>query len=206
MSTCDSLTGEAACEQTLPGFTQWNPTMQSDAGRGKLILGYITNKENNHKIPKKNSPRQTVLTLEDVRSSEPPVGVGGGKLRRALPPARVPEVALGRGAGLSNKLSNKVRPPPSQRHSGGPARRVCAGPQTHGACSGTAHGAYTHVGRRPEVLDHGLDPPHHFSSHGSFFRTRGHEVIKVNYFLVKSSGQKRNTLELPLDVTTHLVL
>lgn len=94
--------------------------MQSHAGRGKLILGYITNKENNHKIPKKNSPRQTVLTLEDIRSSEPPVGVGGGKLSRALPPAWVPEVALGRGAGLSNKL--QVRPPPSQRHSGGPAR------------------------------------------------------------------------------------
>lgn len=130
-------------------------------------------------------------------------GVGGGGLRRALPPARVPGVPLGRGMCVSNKL--QVRPPPSQHCSRGlsppglhrPADRMSAV---------TRHGAYTHIGRRPEVLNHGLDPPHHFSSHGSFFRTRGHEVIKVNYFLVKSSGQKRNTLELPLDATTRLVL
>lgn len=106
MSTCDSLTGEAACESKhFQEFTQWNPTMQSDAGRGKLILGYITNKENNHKIPK-NSPRQTVLTAEDVRSSgNHPSGGGGGKLRRALPPARVLRYALGRAQASPNKLS-----------------------------------------------------------------------------------------------------
>ena len=160
MSTYGSLTGEAVCEQTLPGFMEWNPAMQCGAGRGNLILGEITNKENNHNIPKKNSPRQTVLTLEDVRSSEPPVGVGGGGWRaehRALPPAWVPGVSLGRagrGMCVSNKL--QLRPPPCQHHSGA---RPAGSAQAHRRRAPAAQHRYA---RRP--LARGPSPPSRSSS------------------------------------------
>jgi hypothetical protein len=46
----------------------------------------------------------------------------------------------------------------------------------------------TYISCGPEVFNHSFNPFHHLSSHGCFFRTRGHEVIKVNYFLMQSSG------------------
>jgi hypothetical protein len=44
----------------------------------------------------------------------------------------------------------------------------------------------THISCGPEVFHHSFDPFHHLPSHGCFFRTRGHEVIKVDYLLMKS--------------------
>lgn len=50
---------------------------------------------------------------------------------------------------------------------------------------------YTHISCWPKIFNHSFNPFHHLSSHGCFFRTRGHEVIEVDYFLMKSSKQKR---------------
>ena len=128
------------------------------------------------------------------------MGLGGWRAEQSPTPS-----PGSRGPPQQGHVRLQVRSPPSQHRSRGPSPPGLHRPADR-VPAVTRHGAYTHIGRRPEVLNHGLDPPHHFSSHGSFFRTRGHEVIKVNYFLVKSSGQKRNTLELPLDATTCLAL